>query len=51
VLGLEARAPFSWNRNGPNSVPSPRSPEQPGPPLVQKTTGSVDGLLEDSMYQ
>jgi hypothetical protein len=38
-------------RKGPCSVPSPNNPEHPGPPFVQKRTGSFAGLPWDSTYQ
>ena len=42
---------FEVGRKGPCSVRNPPNPEHPGPPLVQRNTGSVAGLLEDSTNQ
>jgi len=51
AYGLKDSDMSLLGRKGPISVRKPNRPEQPGPPLVQKASGSVAGLLIDSTFQ
>lgn len=42
--------PSLVGRKGPFSFRNPKSPEQPGPPLVQKTRGFSSGASAASTY-
>jgi len=50
--GLEmVSVPLAFTWHGPFSPKRATSEEQPGPPVIQSTTGSVDGLFLDSKNQ
>jgi hypothetical protein len=50
LFGVVA-VPFSLTLHGPFSPKSATSEEQPGPPVIQSSTGSVEGALRDSKNQ